>query len=1313
MSDGTANGYVLGNMSYINGTTELRNATFFSGNNASLSYVYMVQWTYNRTTSLANDSTFQTLQSDGSTQVYFLAYNMSAGVEAGVRALNVSPTSNLTGYNFTIPEMPAGLQLTQRFGPSTTNWSTIANFSNATIVFEMQFNFSSLGINFSAVGMTEKGTDFHTVGILNFTALNLRASNIGTQLGLVGNAINMTIKTRQWENSSIFVNSTALSSFNSPATLKMFNLPFRGRPNIAGITESSVTFSYVYGPGGGNLTFNVTGFSQYNISDTTVPKIVYIAPTNGTGLNDSTPFINITFNGTGTDIRNNTINITVNGISYYHNDNSSLSNMTCEYYDASTTETIACRFNMSVLTNGTRRINVIAQDYGLSENTGNSVTSWINFTVASGNGTVTSVTLSDSSPTKNGNVTFTIVFSRLLDTGIKPNVNLTFSNGNVSGLIFLNFTNGTTTTTWYGSFNFSKNDSLYPNGVVGINITGAVDVASNNIIPNHTNTFIFDSQEPFITLITANNTNQSSVALLYNFTDNLSATASCRLFLNTTLNVTNSSVTNISSSSISITDSTVNGATLNWTIECTDLADNRINATTNTVFIDQSAPTANATMSSPSQGQYVRASTSVDIWQPIITVNISDSYVGILNTTLGRWVSIYKDGSLVKNVTSSSSPSITVTGSGGAASARNLKLEANLSAITAPIDGNEISAITYAIDHAGNLLTYNLTFTIDNTAPTVGAQITNGSTLTQGQNLVLNVTITDLGAGLNTTIADFGINTTAYTMLGHAINMTCTGSRPTFYCSYTYNTTNLQAGNLRLNGTIKAVDNTTTRANNATAAVALDFTITDAGVPTRNSSTIVETNVSRLVKNVLAIVRINLSVSDDSGINTVWATYAESNSSTETCTFFSGGDQTRTTVNAIGNCSILANESGGTVSSNVLTLSIYANDTTGAGNSAVLYSQPIIVENERINVSRFTAPSKIFGNQTITINTTVFSWNETPKVNFNVTNSTSTAGIILIGACIVADANARLYYCSNTNGTSGEDGTGLHLAIGNQSTISVQNATYSSGNDTSLPSAITTTVYANKSVVIGTVPLTSTINFIDSGVSISGSATYNTSISSAVQDVRITDTTLNSTIITLNDVNVTAIVNFTFYIVAPNSSNGTNYTTIQASIGASTATLMTAIVIQPVINYSSTTAFTSTFTGSTIAFNCTALGITCSATTKVYKASFNTTSNLTTSTWTVLTAPTPNSDYTVLTQAVDSFSIFALATPYVAPAAAAAAASSSSSGGGGGGIGYKLVGKVTAFDLIDMIRDFYKGASKKTAFDIIDTIRKFYEGGSK
>ena len=111
----------------------------------------------------------------------------------------------------------------------------------------------------------------------------------------------------------------------------------------------------------------------------------------------------------------------------------------------------------------------------------------------------------------------------------------------------------------------------------------------------------------------------------------------------------------------------------------------------------------------------------------------------------------------------------------------------------------------------------------------------------------------------------------------------------------------------------------------------------------------------------------------------------------------------------------------------------------------------------------------------------------------------------------------------------------------------------------------------------------------------------------------------------------------------------------------------------------------------------------------MYRASFNTTSNLTTSTWEEVTSTSWSSP--VLTATTNTFSIFALATRSAA-AAAATTTTSSSSGGTSGGIGYTLTGKkLTAFDLIDMIRDFYEGASTKTAFDIIDSIREFYEEG--
>jgi hypothetical protein len=65
----------------------------------------------------------------------------------------------------------------------------------------------------------------------------------------------------------------------------------------------------------------------------------------------------------------------------------------------------------------------------------------------------------------------------------------------------------------------------------------------------------------------------------------------------------------------------------------------------------------------------------------------------------------------------------------------------------------------------------------------------------------------------------------------------------------------------------------------------------------------------------------------------------------------------------------------------------------------------------------------------------------------------------------------------------------------------------------------------------------------------------------------------------------------------------------------------------------------------------------------------------------------------------------------IPPTTSAADSGGTSSGSGISGFVTKAVKKqITAFDIIDIIREFYQGISKLTVWDIIDKIREFYEG---
>jgi len=1054
------------------------------------------------------------------------------------------------------------------------------------------------------------------------------------------------------------------------------------------------------------LVLMMIGVVWFVFADATnVPVVTFNVPSlNGSFTSSSTPFINITFAATeSTDVNitilNSSINVTINNVVYNY------SNMTCNYtFDSAVVNSsITCGFSTQPLMNGTYNIVASAMDNttNLTGNAGSVTATLYNYTIYTGTPKVVSVEFtagnnSGTNITKAGTTSITITFDRIMNTSLNATVNVTNGTGGIGNLSTvvsgLSWTNDTANrrSSWTGNYTFLINGTT--DGPFNINVSGAQDIVGNTMLANGSYTMIKDTIGPFVSLETVNRTNQSTYSLAFNFIDNLSTSAYCRLYINSTVNATNTAVVNATSTVISIADSSQEGV-FQWIVECNDTANNRANATGwYIVNVDKTAPVINGT-SAPLNGRYVR-----NLTLPVIVENITDAFTGVVVNSSPLNISYYKAaaGNIKDYYAHTGSPAIIVSGTSNV----NYRLSLTDNSMNTAT-GDIIYIITQARDHANNSQTRNTTFYIDNTPPVLGTP-TIGASYTQGDNFTITVTASDANAGLNKTNASFGINTTTYLSLGN-VNFICTAGT----CTYSYNTSALEAGSLRLNGTITAYDNTDNLSNVArNNSVALDFTLVDVGNAPVITAANVTYNLTRVVRNITAVANINVSAFDESGINTIWATYND-NGTLEKCTFFEKGTIATTSVKGIGNCTI--NASSVNIPNNLLVLSIYVNDTTGAGNSAPATTHTLKVENEAINVSSFTAPSSIYVNQTITINTTVFSWYGKPAINFNLTNSSTTDGVTLNATCTVLDANASLYYCANITNTS----VLTPPFAGNTSTISIVYANLSNSGayvDTSLPSALTTTFYAGKTVTVDTAPSTSTIKFVGSDVWVTGAATAQTAfVGSTLQDIQIIDTTLNNTVITLNDVNLTAMTNFTFEIVAPNRSNGTNYSRIQASLTTGVATLLTSVVIQPKINNASTTGFT----GSTIAFNCTALGVTCGASTRVYKANFNTTTNLTTAgTWTKITDANTAWSSPILTVTVDSFSIFALATPYVAPTTETTT-TTTSSGGGGGGIGYKLVGKITAFDLIDMIRDFYEGTSKKTAFDIIDSIRKFYEEEAK
>ncbi|MBI5227157.1 right-handed parallel beta-helix repeat-containing protein, partial [Candidatus Micrarchaeota archaeon] len=131
------------------------------------------------------------------------------------------------------------------------------------------------------------------------------------------------------------------------------------------------------------------------------------------------------------------------------------------------------------------------------------------------------------------------------------------------------------------------------------------NTGSNSLSLSNVNSFgdfalfqLNDTEVPVVTLnFPSNLTNTSNTSLSLNFTatDNAATTLSCALYLDGSVNATNSSVSNNT-----LTNFTISGlaeGTHQWFVSCNDSSTNNGNSSTNNFTIDSTAPTV--TLSSP------------------------------------------------------------------------------------------------------------------------------------------------------------------------------------------------------------------------------------------------------------------------------------------------------------------------------------------------------------------------------------------------------------------------------------------------------------------------------------------------------------------------------------------------------------------------------------------------------------------------------------------------------------------------------------------------------------------------------------------
>ena len=343
---------------------------------------------------------------------------------------------------------------------------------------------------------------------------------------------------------------------------------------------------------------NITYLLNFTIDAITPASFNFVSPTEGDYANKSQDwyYVNVTFTETNPDsclLDNGTTNTSMSGDS-----------------------TTNCFINMTSQSEALHTYMVWAND--TAGNWG--VSSARHITLDTTKPTVSSASAAPD-PAKAGNVIITVVFTESgsgLNTSVEPIVKFAYSNT----------TNVTLTndsyigTTWVGHATVTPGSD----GTATIKVSGATDNAINTMLDNNSaGTFTIDTIAPTVNMINSSfNTTDTTPSIAFNYTDALSSTASCTLYLNDTALDTNPTVANDTNTVLTVNDTQSDG-TYTVYVNCTDLAGNIDKSSEITVIIDFSAPTATVTLSDP---------TPTKAGNVTFTLDFNEAMDQTLNTTV-------------------------------------------------------------------------------------------------------------------------------------------------------------------------------------------------------------------------------------------------------------------------------------------------------------------------------------------------------------------------------------------------------------------------------------------------------------------------------------------------------------------------------------------------------------------------------------------------------------------------------------------------------------------------------------------------------
>ena len=369
--------------------------------------------------------------------------------------------------------------------------------------------------------------------------------------------------------------------FNVTATNLSGN--WNANVNITTLAEGPHTMTVFANDTAGNV--NDTVFIQFTV-DRTPPRVVINVPANGTNVSDRITDL-LVFN---TPIRDTNLSIYA-VIFRFDNATGNDFNVTAVNVSGNWSTTL----NLSRLVDGFHAMTVSANDTNGNLNS----TEFVEFTVDRTAPTVIFLNPSNESNLSGGLQAFN---ATVIDSLTQVNV------------VLFQFTNGTrpfnvTAANRSGNWNANVNISTIVEGLT--TITVFANDTLNNVNNTQTINIHVDLAAPNVNIVNSSfSTTSTTPSITFNFTDNVSLSANCSLYLNNIFNVSNAATPN--NTNTILTASTLNIASYEATVNCTDGSGNTGNSTAITITITAVPEEIGAPPAAPSGGGGVKVAPVVE-----------------------------------------------------------------------------------------------------------------------------------------------------------------------------------------------------------------------------------------------------------------------------------------------------------------------------------------------------------------------------------------------------------------------------------------------------------------------------------------------------------------------------------------------------------------------------------------------------------------------------------------------------------------------------------------------------------------------------